>query len=328
VRRWLALALLWPAFAAAHPLAPALLELRATGPQDYAVLWRTSVARVRGVEVAPALPAHCSALTPPRSVLQGGEAVETTWSARCPGGLDGATLAVAGLDGSGINVVLRLVAVDGSVRGALLDARTPAFGVPARAGALQRALAYGALGVEHLLTGFDHLLFVVGLLAIVRGGRALVVTLTAFTLGHSLTLAAATLGWLRFDPALAELGIAVSLVAVALAMLQPPAVPGLFARRPALLALGFGLLHGLGFAGAMAGIGLPQRELVPALLAFNLGIEAGQLAVVAAALVLARLARALASNWSQWVSSPLAPAYIIGSLAGCWCIERAAALLA
>jgi hypothetical protein len=329
MKRWLALGLLWPALATAHPLAPALLELRASGAEDYEVRWRTSVARVRGVEVAPVLPRNCRAVTPPRTVLQDGEAMQTAWSARCAGGLEGNEVAVAGLEGSGINVVLRVAAADGATLAAILDARQPVFTVPAPSGALPRALRYGALGVEHLLTGLDHLLFVLGLLAVVHGRRALVVAITAFTAGHSLTLAAAALGFVRVNPAVTELGIAASLVAVALAMLRPRTAPGLLARRPGLLTLGFGLLHGLGFAGAMNGVGLPQAELVPALLAFNLGIEAGQLAVVGAALAAARLGRALAEgDWSQRVISRLAPAYIIGSLAGCWCIERAVALLA
>lgn len=336
-KAWLGAALLAASVAAAHPLAPALLELRA-GPVDrYEVLWRTSVARVRGVDVVPVLPEACRPTTAARTAARGGEAIETTWTVDCAGGLAGSRVAVSGLDGSGINVVLRIVPRDAPALSAVLDARNASYQVPAQGGVLVRSWSYGMLGIEHLLTGLDHVLFVVGLLFVVRGLTTLVVAVTAFTLGHSLTLAAATLGFVRFDPALTELGIALSLIAVALAMLRPRESPHLFSRHPAWLTLGFGLLHGLGFAGALAGVGVPPDDVVPALLAFNLGIEAGQLGIVIAALALGGLARrlhaagpraSLGGVWSQRVISRAAPAYIIGSLAACWCIERTVALLA
>jgi hypothetical protein len=324
MKRWLALVLAWPAVAAAHPLAPALLELRESAPQEYEVLWRTSVAQVRGVQVAPMLPATCAALTPERRSLRDNEALEARWTARCEGGLAGRELAVAGLEGSGINVVVRIETLDGRVTSGLVDLRAPRFLVPPQSTALPRFGQYAALGMTHLLTGLDHALFVLGLLCVVRGVRALVVAITAFTLGHSVTLAAASLGFVRFDVALAELGIALSLVAVALAILRPAAEASLLARRPALLTLGFGLLHGLGFAGALAGIGLPRREIAPALLAFNLGIEGGQLLLVAVALGVAQAVRIAGDAPALWRA---VPAYIIGSLAACWCIERSLPLL-
>lgn len=323
MKRWLGALLAWPLVAGAHPLAPALLELREGAPQRYDVLWRTSVAQVRGVQVVPVLPANCQALAPQQRAVQGGEALEARWPAQCEGSIAGQELAVAGLDGSGINVVVRIETLDGEVASGIVDVGAPRFTVPPRASASQRFGEYLGLGIGHLLSGLDHILFVLGLLCIVRGGRTLVVTITSFTLGHSLTLAFATLGVVRFDAALAELGIALSLIAVALAIIQN-GTPSLLARKPALLAFGFGLLHGLGFAGALAGVGLPAGEIAPALLAFNLGIEAGQLLLVAVALAAARLARFApeAPGLSRAV-----PAYIIGSLAACWCIERSLPLL-
>lgn len=322
----LGLLLLWPVFAVAHPLAPALLELRGTVPGQYEVRWLTSVARVRGADVVPVLPARCRALSAPRTAVRDGEALESTWAVRCEGDLPGATIHVDGLDASGIQVVLRVVPPGSPTVSAILDARAPAFVVPRQADAAGRLLAYGALGVEHLLTGLDHVLFVVGLLGVVRGARKVVVAVTGFTLGHSLTLAAATLGFVRVDPAVTELGIALSLVVVALAVLRPAQPPGLLARHPGVLTPGFGLLHGLGFAGALTGLGLPREEIAPALLAFNLGIEAGQLVIVAAAVALAHLAQG--AIWSQRTISRVVPAYIIGTLAACWCLERTVALLA
>jgi HupE / UreJ protein len=326
MRRWLAVLLAWPVLGGAHPLAPALLELTETASQHYEVLWRTPVARVRGAELAPELPASCVVLRPARSRVRDGEALESDWAVHCENGLDGQRLSVRGLDGSGIDVVLRLAAADGRVVSALIGARTPYFVVPARASGLRRVADYFTLGCRHLLTGPDHVLFVLGLLLLVGGWRRLLLAITAFTAGHSLTLAAATLGWLPVGSAAAELGIALSLVAVALAILQPGQMP-MLARGPAAAALAFGLLHGLGFAGALAQLGLPRGEIPLALLSFNVGIEAGQLLLIGCALGLAALARA-ARVPAVPALARVAPAYIIGSLAACWCLERAWLLVA
>ena len=316
-----------PAVAMAHPLAPALLELRANA-QGYEVLWRTPVAQVRGAQIAPQLPPDCAALGPVRREIRDNEALELRWAVACEK-LAGKSISVTGLEGSGINVVLRIEERDGRVVSGLLDVRHPQLVVPEPGSRSERFAGYFSLGVEHLLTGLDHVLFVLGLLLLVRGWGPLVRTVTAFTLGHSLTLAAATLGFVRISPALTELGISLSLVTVALAILRPAAAPSLLQRQPASIALGFGLLHGLGFAGALSGIGLPQNEIPASLLAFNLGIEAGQLVLVAAALTLA----ALACRWATppWAGATVltrgVPAYIIGSLAVCWCIERTTVLV-
>lgn len=323
MRTLLALALTaFPALLAAHPLAPALLELR-QGPQGYDVLWRTPVQQVRGAQVAPRLPRECLVVTGLREDVRGNEALERRWTAGCAD-LSGRTVGVTGLDGAGINVVLRIEQADGRVISGILEASAPDFEVPAVSAPLQRFSQYFTLGVGHLLGGLDHVLFVLGLLLLVRGARPLVLTVTAFTLGHSLTLAAAALGWVRVNPALTELGIALSLVAVALAILRP--AQSLLRRHPASVALAFGLLHGLGFAGALSQVGLPAGEIPLSLLAFNLGIEAGQLMLVCAALLLSRLKPLPQSRLKPLLQGGV-PAYIIGSLAACWCIERTLVLI-
>jgi len=310
----------------AHPLAPALLELRESAPQRYEVLWRTSVAQVRGAAVEPELPANCAEQAPSRRSIRENEALERRWTVQCGGsGLAGAAFAVTGLDRSGINVVLRIEALGGHVVSGVLDARQPEFIVPAPGSRLEHFGRYLSLGVEHLLSGLDHVLFVLGLLLLVRGWRPLVVTITAFTVGHSLTLAAATLGVVRLSPSLTELGIALSLVVVAMAILRPKETPSLLQRHPASVTLSCGLLHGLGFAGALAEVGVPAGEIPLSLLAFNLGVEAGQLLLVAAALALARAAHPGPAGGT--VLTRVVPAYIIGSLAACWCIERTMVLL-
>jgi hypothetical protein len=203
----------------------------------------------------------------------------------------------------------------------VLTASRPAFRVPARESAAAVAGAYLRLGVEHLVSGLDHVLFVLGLVALLRGGRRLVLAITAFTLGHSATLAAASLGLVRVPSAPVEAAIAGSLVAVALALARPDAGAGSgLARRPAALPFTFGLLHGLGFAGALASAGLPGHALPLALLSFNLGIEAGQLALVALALPALALLRRTPLPRSAFVCE--LPATALGALGMYLVFER------
>lgn len=322
----LALLVLGPvAPAAAHPLAPALLEFRETGEGQVEMLWRSSRFRAAGRAPEPQLPAGCVAVGPAQLQDEPGARSERR-SLRCSQTLTGQWLRVEGLEGSGINVILRIEQADGRQRQALLSERDPAYRVPAAEAAAPVFRSYLRLGVEHLWGGFDHLCFVLGLVLLLRRLRPLLLGITAFTLGHSLTLGLAVLGLIAIDAALTELAIAASIVLLALELLRSPERgPGLVARRPALLPAAFGLLHGLGFAGALAEIGLPRAGIPLALLAFNLGIELGQLALVAGLLALAALARRVAADSlpARW---PVLPAYLIGTLAAAWCLERAGAL--
>jgi hypothetical protein len=287
----LGLALLSASGAAAHRLAPSYLELREGADGAFGVLWRTPRVVARGARLAPELP--CDAVGEPRATEEE-RALVLRWSVRCEGGLVGRELRVEGLAGSGTDALLRIAFADGRELQAVLTASRPAFRVPERESAAAVAGAYLRLGVEHLISGLDHVLFVLGLVALLRGGRRLLLAISAFTLGHSVTLAAASLGLVRVPAGPVEAAIAASLVAVALALARPDAGAGSgLARRPAALPFAFGLLHGLGFAGALASAGLPGHALPLALLSFNLGIEAGQLALVALALpALAGLRRA------------------------------------
>ena len=189
------------------------------------------------------------------------------------------------------------------------------------AGAHEIAWAYTVLGVEHILGGIDHLLFVLALLLIVRGGKRIVVTITAFTVAHSITLVSASLGLVAVPGPPVEAIIALSIIFVASEVvhgLQGKA--GLTARAPWIVAFSFGLLHGFGFAGALAEVGLPQVDIPIALLMFNVGVEIGQLLFVAACLLIAGIANRVFPRSLAWVS-PLA-AYAIGTVATFWTIER------
>lgn len=332
MRRWAWLLLVFSALVEAHPLAPALLDLRETGAATYTATLRTSVIAARGVTLAPRWPDDCVARETLPPSLVDGEAVQQAWAVQCARDLFGRELAVTGLDVSGINLVLRSERRDGAVAQRLVDgdATRAVIAVPGQADSAM--LRYLGLGVFHLLTGPDHLLFIVGLMLLVPTPRRLVWTLTAFTLGHSLTLSAATLGLVRLNPALMELAIAASLLVLAVQAGAPAASGARALRRPALYAAAFGLLHGLGFAGALAGIGLPQREIPLALLAFNVGIEIAQVGVVAlllgaSALLRAGRAKRLAAAALPHGAARVAAVYAIGSLAAYWCFERAAVLV-
>jgi hydrogenase/urease accessory protein HupE len=183
---------------------------------------------------------------------------------------------------------------------------------------------YVGLGIEHILFGVDHLLFVLCLLLLVRGIRSLLATVTAFTLAHSITLAAATLGFIRVPATPVEATIALSIVFLACELVRGDGRRTVARSHPWLVAFSFGLLHGLGFAGALAEVGLPQGEIPLALFAFNVGVELGQLAFVTAVLSLWRLVRLVPLRLPA--CTPRAAGYAIGSVAAFWVFARLASV--
>jgi hypothetical protein len=319
--------------AAAHNLAPAYLELREQPGGEVAVLWKLPAVMPRGASLEPVLP--CPAATPPAARIEG-DAVLFEWRLACTGSLVGQRIAVEGLAGSGTDAIVSVGLADGRLVRAILTTGSPSLAVPARESPLAVIASYARLGVEHLWTGLDHLLFVAGLSLLLGATRRLVVAITAFTAGHSVTLALATLGVVHAPRAAVEVAIAATIVALALSLARShaggdSARAASVARRPALLPFAFGLLHGLGFAGALAELGLPQHAIPLALFSFNLGIELGQLSVVAALLALACLAlraRAAASTNSRLASLAREVATTaIGALGVFWCLERASSWL-
>jgi hydrogenase/urease accessory protein HupE len=315
--------------ALAHRLAPSYLELREEPSGEVAMLWRTPRLVARGARLSPTLPCRLEGEPTPSDeatarVLRGQLA--------CESGLVGTEVGVSGLAGSGTDALLHVRYANGRTLDAVLTAARPRLRIPEGEDGWEVLRAYGRLGVEHLLSGLDHVLFVLGLVALLGAGRPLVMAITAFTLGHSVTLAAASLGFVRMPAEPVEIAIAASLVALALALVRPAgAVDSSLVRHPALLPFGFGLLHGLGFAGALTAAGLPQHALLLSLFSFNVGIELGQLAVVALALPLLALLRRLplpTSPWfcelpaSGWLSE--LPATALGALGMYLVFDRAA----
>jgi len=312
---------------AAHRLAPSLLEVRELSPGRIEVLWKTPTLRPAGVDLRPELPEACAALAAPvpgGSTGWTGSAATLRWSADCgEAGLVGRSFRVHGLAESRTQALLRLELADGRHLLAVLRGDAPVFVVPEREQPLQVAGDYLGLGFRHILSGLDHLLFVLGLVLLVRSRRILVWTVSAFTVGHSVTLSLAVLGFLGLPSRLVEILIAMSILVLAVELARGEDVPPSPLRRlPWAMAALFGLLHGFGFAGALAEVGLPQAEIPLALLFFNLGIEVGQLVFVAAVLATQWALRPLTAHGPPWFAR--VPAYGIGSFAAWWCFERTA----
>lgn len=314
----------------AHEVRPGYLELRELDTQTYAVLWKVPARGDQRLALYVSLPAHCSSSEPGSRFVNG--AYIERWRASCAGGLVGGSVAIDGLTATRTDVLARVERADGSSQTVRLTPAAPRFVVSAAAGPWQVTKTYFGLGVEHILLGIDHLLFVLALLFLVENWPRLIGTVTAFTLAHSLTLAAATFGWIRVAQAPVEAAIALSIVFVAAEVLHSrQGHAGLAARKPWVVAFVFGLLHGLGFAGALREVGLPEHAIPLALAFFNIGVEVGQLLFVGAVFVLfwglkqppgrATVDRQL-SAWhvAGAVSTPAA--YVIGPLAAFWVFER------
>jgi hydrogenase/urease accessory protein HupE len=311
-----------PRLASAHPLAPALLDLHETSPGRISVLWRRPLLLPLGADPEPVLPSRCRTVEPPVETPEGA-ALTTRWRVDCGrAGLTGDTVTVSGLAEAGSNVLLRVMLQDGRSLRAVLRPDAPAFVLPRAQTRAGVASGYLLLGIDHLLTGWDHLAFVLGLVLLVGGGRRLLATITAFTLGHSVTLSLAALGLVRLPPAPIEAGIALSILVLAAELARSE--PTVLGRRPWLMAAGFGLLHGLGFAGALAQVGLPAGEIPLALLSFNVGLELGQIGFVLAVFALGIGLRPLLRRLPDW--SAAVPTYVIGTLAAFWMFERLANL--
>jgi len=330
-RLWLARALgallaLLPAPARAHGLDPVLLSLRETDPGVFAVVWRASALRLPGVDVQPVLPGRCRRVGG-ADAIDGGDRIELRWTIDCGAeGLTGATIAIDDLAAARINGLLRIEGRDGAVTQAVLSPGNPTFAVAAEPSGWRVLRDYLALGVEHILAGPDHLLFVFGLLLLVSSTRLLLQTITAFTLGHSITLSAAVLGLAAVPQRAVEVCIALSVLLLAVELARAGGAPSLLRRFPWAMALLFGLLHGFGFAGALAEAGLPPGDVPLALLSFNAGIELGQLAFVA---VVWTAAGAAARRLPALAPRATRPAvYAMGVLAAFWCYERIALWLA
>jgi hydrogenase/urease accessory protein HupE len=306
----------------AHEVRPAYLRLKSLDDQGknglFDVLWRKPVGGEVRLDIVPVLPAHCANSSDAVTWVEAG--IEAShWTVTCPGGIDGHRIVIGGLTATVTDVLVRYERSSGTTQVVRLTPDEPSFEVRAAETWLEVSATYFVLGTEHILLGIDHLLFVVALLMLVAGWRTLVATITSFTLAHSATLAAATLGWVAVPQQPIEAVIALSIVFVATEIVRwRQGSPGVTQRAPWIVAFAFGLLHGFGFAGALADIGVPGHAIPSALLFFNLGVEAGQLLFVACVLLVWSVLRRVEWSAALW----RVPVYGIGALAAFWSIER------
>jgi hydrogenase/urease accessory protein HupE len=311
--------------ALAHELRPGFLEIREIGPATYDVRFKVPARGDMRLGLYVRLPAECTATGPNRTERPGSAFLESM-SMTCPGGLAGKQVSVDGLAATFTDVIARVELSDGSIQAARLTPDLPYFTIAAAPTWRDTARTYFLLGVEHILTGVDHLLFVLALLLLVRNVWTLVKVVTAFTVAHSITLALAALELTRIPQAPVEAVIALSIAFVAAEIVrQDRHEKDLASQAPWIIAFAFGLLHGLGFGGALREIGLPQSDVPLALLTFNLGVEAGQLLFVFAVLALKTAADRVLDVKVPWAR--VAASYAIGSLAAVWFVQRFAAML-
>jgi hydrogenase/urease accessory protein HupE len=320
----------------ADELRPGYLELRQTDQNTYSLLFKIPA---RGEDLRLAiyvtLPEGTRDAGAPRVSFGDGAYVERR-TIRRDGGLTGHAIGIEGLSATSTDVLVRIETLAGAIQTERLSPTKTAFVVQAAPGTGEVAATYLRLGVEHILFGFDHLLFVLALVILVREWRRVAITVTAFTIAHSITLAAATLGFVNVPGPPVEATIALSIMLVSVEILNARAgKPSLTARLPWLVAFSFGLLHGFGFAGALAEVGLPRHAIPVALLFFNIGVEIGQLVFVAAVLSLIWSLRSVASQLLEATAVRRAfdrldviIGYGIGVVAAYWLIERTTAFFA
>jgi hypothetical protein len=313
----------------AHEVRPAYLQLKQLDAHTYHLLWKVPAKGDRRLGLYVRLPGHCrSGETTSR--FASGAYIER-WRVTCQGALSGDTIAIDGLEATRTDVLARVEQSNGDIQTVRLTPSHPQFRVSTASGPAAVVRTYFKLGLEHILLGFDHLLFVMALLFLVEGWRRLVGTITAFTIAHSLTLATATFGWVKMPQAPVEAVIALSIMFVAVEILRRhQGRTGIATHKPWVVAFVFGLLHGLGFASALREVGLPDHAIPLALAFFNVGVEAGQLLFVAAVFLLFWGVNQLmhgGATTADRLSLPGAAltrpsSYVIGTLAGFWFIER------
>ena len=309
----------------AHESRPAYLEITETAPGRYSVLWRTPVLSGMRLPVVMKLPDDMHNVTEPtvqeltdslieRRVIDGGA-----------GGLAGKTIEFVGLEATITDVLVRVQMLDGTYSTTLVRPSKPWIEIYSSRGSLAVGGAFLIHGIEHILFGYDHLLFVFALILIVRSRRVLLMTITSFTIAHSITLALATLGAVHVPrpPVEAAIALSILLLACEIVRLEHGQV-SFTARWPWVVAFSFGLLHGFGFASALTDIGLPKGDIPLALFSFNVGVELGQLAFIGAVLSVLTLAKRIRLASAIGHRALPAATYVIGMLAAFWFFERLA----
>lgn len=324
---WLAACLLLTvSVSSAHESRPAYLEIKETAPGQFNVLWRTPVLAGMRLPVVLKLPDDAKNLRDPNVQELADSFVERRWIDAGPTGLAGKRIEFPGLQLSITDVLVRVELLDGRSWSTIIHPSQPYIEISAPQSRLAVMGSYIVHGIRHISLGADHLLFLLGLLLIVKDRWMLIKTVSAFTVAHSITLALATLGYANAPVVPLNVAIALSIL-----FLGPEIVrvwrgeTSFTIRHPWVVAFAFGLLHGFGFASALTSAGLPPAELPIALLSFNVGVEIGQLGFVLLILLLERAFRIMEIRWPHWVQA--VPGYTVGSLGAFWTVQRIFILL-
>ena len=311
--------------ARAHEARPAYLELKETSPKQFSVIWRTPVLAGMRLPIILTMPNDVKNLKQPVVQELADSLLERRWIDGGANGLAGKRIEFKGLQATITDVLVRIEMLDSRRWTTLIHPSQPWFDLTRAPSKLQVAGAYLRLGIEHIWTGVDHLLFILALMILVKGTRRLIATVTAFTIAHSITLAGATLSFVHVPQKPVEAAIALSIIFVACEIVHKrEGRQGLTQQWPWIVAFTFGLLHGFGFAGALSEVGLPQTAIPVALLFFNVGVEIGQLLFIATILSLMALGRwfvrreAISQPTWAWRIAP----YSIGGIAAFWMVQR------
>ncbi len=318
---FLLVSMAWVMPAPADEFRPALLEITETQPGWYSATWKVPMQGSQPVAITPVLPGSLERMGPAATRIIQGSAVEELAFRAENGSLVGETITIDGLARTPIDVIVQIILADGSQHSSILRPSSTSFMIPDRASKSAVAFSYWKIGTIHILEGFDHLLFVLALLLLVPNHWMLFKTITAFTVAHSISLGLATLGVINMQPGPTEAVIALSILFLAVEIIHKHqgrrCITELY---PWAVAFAFGLFHGLGFAGALAEVGLPQQDIPLALMLFNVGVETGQILFVGTVLLLMAILTRLPIDWPRG-SWRLAP-YGIGSIAAFWTIQR------
>ncbi|SIT57894.1 conserved membrane hypothetical protein [Mesorhizobium prunaredense] len=305
--------------ASAHEVRPAYLSVEEHAPNEFSVLFKTPMRGDARLALSALFSGKVESLTPVVSHTTGNAMVQT-WRIRALEPLAGQNVVIDGLRNTMTDALVRVQFADGNTWTTRLTPSEPSALIPAFQSGWGVFVTYVGQGIEHIALGFDHLLFVAALMLIVRDWRKLVKAITAFTVAHSITLTCATMGWLTLPSAPVETMIAISIVMVAAEVVRMQRGQVSFAiTSPWIVAFAFGLLHGFGFAGALAELGLPQGDIPLALLAFNIGVELGQLAFITVLLSAVYCVRRLVTIPRE---AAITSAYAIGIVAAYWSVER------
>lgn len=320
--RFILILLIFPGAVFADEIRPAFLELTQQSETSYKVLWKkpTQGEAQSTLRLEPLFP-QSSKLKGIKKISRTGDAIRETYVIEDNKALIGKPIAIKGLEATSSDVLVRIHYLDGATEFIRVLPEKPNFTLTHKSGFYNMASTYFILGVEHILEGFDHLLFVLALLLLVGNLRILIGTITAFTVAHTITLMLASLDIIHLSIRAVEATIALSIVFVAAEVIY--AMRGrehLTKKYPWLIAFGFGLIHGLGFAEALKEIGLPQNEIVPSLIFFNVGVETGQLLFVSAMLLLAWVFKSLIEKHVYIYKMGFT--YMIGIIATFWFLER------